>query len=59
MSNLIVISHPLCPYVQRVSIALAERGTAFERIGFFTDAPAVRYEIRAGGVLVVAGLGVR
>jgi glutathione S-transferase len=32
MSNLMLISHPLCPYVQRVSIALAERGTAFERL---------------------------
>lgn len=27
----ILISHPLCPYVQRVAITLAEKGIAFER----------------------------
>jgi glutathione S-transferase len=29
---LTLVSHPLCPYVQRVAIALAEKGVAFERI---------------------------
>src|ERR1700682_5290501 len=29
---LILISHDLCPYVQRAVIALAEKGVAFERI---------------------------
>lgn len=29
---LTLISHPLCPYVQRAAIALAEKGIAFERI---------------------------
>ncbi|MDQ3558014.1 MAG: glutathione S-transferase family protein [Pseudomonadota bacterium] len=32
MANLTLISHHLCPYVQRASIALAEKGVAFERI---------------------------
>ena len=27
-----LISHKLCPYVQRAVIALAEKGVAFERI---------------------------
>lgn len=27
-----LISHPLCPYVQRAAIVLAEKGVAFERI---------------------------
>ena len=31
MSRLELISHPLCPYVQRASIALDEKGVAFER----------------------------
>jgi len=30
-SPLILVSHKLCPYVQRVAIALAEKGVAFER----------------------------
>ncbi|MES2608669.1 MAG: glutathione S-transferase family protein [Pseudomonadota bacterium] len=29
---LTLISHPLCPYVQRAAIALAEKGIAFERV---------------------------
>lgn len=29
---LTLISHPLCPYVQRAAIALAEKGAAFKRI---------------------------
>ncbi|HSR99902.1 MAG TPA: glutathione S-transferase family protein [Kofleriaceae bacterium] len=32
MAKLTLISHHLCPYVQRVAIALAERGVAFERV---------------------------
>jgi glutathione S-transferase len=32
MARLTLISHHLCPYVQRVAIALAERGIAFERV---------------------------
>ena len=31
MSRLELISHHLCPYVQRASIALDEKGVAFER----------------------------
>lgn len=27
-----LVSHPLCPYVQRVAIALVEKGAAFERV---------------------------
>ncbi|MGB3313948.1 MAG: glutathione S-transferase family protein [Albidovulum sp.] len=30
--KLTLISHHLCPYVQRVAIALAEKGMAFERV---------------------------
>jgi glutathione S-transferase len=32
MAKLTLISHHLCPYVQRVAIALAERGVAFEQV---------------------------
>lgn len=30
-SELTLVSHPLCPYVQRAAIALAEKGVGFER----------------------------
>src|SRR5258705_11876690 len=30
--QLTLISHKLCPYVQRVAVALAEKGVPFERI---------------------------
>ena len=30
--NLILVSHPLCPYVQRAAISLAEKGVPFERV---------------------------
>lgn len=29
--DLVLVSHPLCPYVQRAAILLAEKGVAFER----------------------------
>jgi glutathione S-transferase len=32
MSKLTLVSHKLCPYVQRAAIALHEKGVAFERI---------------------------
>src|SRR4051794_21670632 len=32
MTRLKLISHPLCPYVQRAAIALAEKQTPFERV---------------------------
>jgi glutathione S-transferase len=32
MSKLTLVSHVLCPYVQRAAIALDEKGVAFERI---------------------------
>jgi glutathione S-transferase len=32
MAGLTLVSHELCPYVQRAAIALDERGVAFERI---------------------------
>jgi glutathione S-transferase len=32
MSSLTLVSHHLCPYVQRAAIALAEKGVAFERV---------------------------
>lgn len=32
MSSLTLVSHHLCPYVQRAAIALSEKGIAFERI---------------------------
>jgi glutathione S-transferase len=31
-SKLTIISHPLCPFVQRATIVLLEKGVAFERI---------------------------
>lgn len=31
-TQLTLISHPLCPFVQRVAIVLHEKGTAFERV---------------------------
>ncbi|WP_167531386.1 MULTISPECIES: glutathione S-transferase family protein [unclassified Mesorhizobium] len=30
--TLILVSHPLCPYVQRAAISLAEKGVPFERV---------------------------
>ncbi|TIM93278.1 MAG: glutathione S-transferase family protein, partial [Mesorhizobium sp.] len=30
--KLILVSHHLCPYVQRAAISLAEKGVPFERI---------------------------
>lgn len=32
MSSLLLVSHHLCPYVQRAAIALTEKGVPFERI---------------------------
>jgi glutathione S-transferase len=32
MSSLTLVSHHLCPYVQRAAIALGEKGVAFERV---------------------------
>ena len=32
MSRLTLVSHHLCPYVQRAAIALSEKGVAFERV---------------------------
>jgi glutathione S-transferase len=32
MSGLTLVSHHLCPYVQRAAIALAEKGATFERV---------------------------
>ena len=32
MSRLTLVSHHLCPYVQRAAIALSEKGAAFERV---------------------------
>lgn len=32
MSTLTLVSHDLCPYVQRAAISLEEKGTAFKRI---------------------------
>jgi glutathione S-transferase len=32
MTNLTLVSHELCPFVQRAAIALAEKGVAFERV---------------------------
>jgi glutathione S-transferase len=32
MSGLTLVSHHLCPYVQRAAIALAEKGVPFERV---------------------------
>ena len=38
---LTLISHPLCPYVQRAAIAMAEKGIAIERIDIdLGDKPA-------------------
>jgi len=31
MTDLVLVSHRLCPYVQRAAITLAEKGVAFER----------------------------
>jgi glutathione S-transferase len=31
-SRLTLVSHPLCPYVQRAVVALTEKGVAFERV---------------------------
>ena len=36
--KLVLISHRLCPYVQRAAIALAEKGVPFERVDIDLDA---------------------
>lgn len=38
MTQLTLVSHHLCPYVQRAAIALAEKGAAFERLTIGLDA---------------------
>ncbi len=38
MTRLTLVSHVLCPYVQRAAIALAEKGVAFERVVIDLDA---------------------
>jgi len=41
MSALVLVSHALCPYVQRAAIVLAEKGLPFERRGIeLTNKPA-------------------
>ena len=41
MPDLTLISHPLCPYVQRAVIALTEKGVPFQRVDIdLTDKPA-------------------
>lgn len=37
--NLTLVSHALCPYVQRAAIALAEKDVAFERVHIDLDNP--------------------
>ncbi|RVD65842.1 hypothetical protein EN751_39205, partial [Mesorhizobium sp. M4A.F.Ca.ET.029.04.2.1] len=40
-SKLTLVSHHLCPYVQRAAIALAEKGVPFERVMIdLADKPA-------------------
>jgi glutathione S-transferase len=38
MTHLTLVSHALCPYVQRAAIALAEKGVAFDRVDIDLDA---------------------
>lgn len=38
---LVLVSHALCPYVQRVAIVLAEKGIAFERRDIDRMRPAI------------------
>jgi glutathione S-transferase len=38
MTQPILVSHHLCPYVQRAAIAFAEKGAAFERVTISLDA---------------------
>lgn len=56
---LTLVSHPLCPYVQRAAIALAEKGMAFERIDIdLADKPAWFLQVSPLGktpVLLVDG----
>ena len=41
MNDLELVSHPLCPYVQRAAIALAEKGVPFRRTNIdLADKPA-------------------
>ncbi len=40
-AELVLVSHALCPYVQRAAIVLAEKGVAFERVTIdLADKPA-------------------
>jgi glutathione S-transferase len=46
MSHLELVSHPLCPYVQRAAISLAEKGVPFRRTNIdLSDKPAWFVEI--------------
>ena len=38
MTKLTLVSHKLCPYVQRAAIAFAEKGVAFDRVDIDLDA---------------------
>jgi glutathione S-transferase len=38
MTGLTLVSHHLCPYVQRAAIALSEKGAAFDRLSIDLDA---------------------
>ncbi|WP_254683730.1 glutathione S-transferase N-terminal domain-containing protein [Ruegeria sp. AD91A] len=47
--NLTLVGHALCPYVQRIAIALAEKGVAYDRVTVdLADKPGRRLNLRAG-----------
>ena len=48
--KLVLVSHQLCPYVQRAAIALAEKGVAYERV--YVDL-AAKPEVRPDERLVI------
>ena len=56
--NLTLVSHVLCPYVQRVAIALAEKGVAHDRVTVdLADKPGWFLEISPPGRTPVLKVG--
>lgn len=58
MSDLLLVSHHLCPYVQRAAIALIEKGVPFERLNIdLANKPAWFLEISPRGKVPVLKAG--
>ena len=60
MSSLTLVSHHLCPYVQRAAISLAEKAVPFERVNVdLADKPGWFLELSPLGKTPVLKIGDR